>query len=99
MTDDELKQQFLVRWAARIFSAASCPPLPPENVKPLLEATRLELKVPAIEVAQHLAGIRYLLSVLDASRNRHDEFKEEQEAVAEVTKLLRELTPKLKGAL
>jgi hypothetical protein len=97
MTDDEPKQQFVVQWAARVFSASSCQPLPSEDVKAILEATRLELKVPESAVAQHLAGIKSLLSVLDASRNRYEELKAEQEAAAEVRKLISELYRKLKA--
>ncbi|WP_147707639.1 hypothetical protein [Microvirga massiliensis] len=95
MTDDEMKQQFIVNWAARLFSDFLCPPLPVDDVRGILKATGLAPRRPEIEIAQHLAGIKSLLSVLDASRNRHEEWKAEQEAVAEVRKLIRLLRRKL----
>ncbi|GEO18292.1 hypothetical protein [Microvirga aerophila] len=97
MTDDELNQVALVYWASKIFSTVSCPPLPADDVNAILEVTGLELKVPPTEIAQHLAGIKLLLSVQNASRNDNEELKAEQEAVAEVRKLVREFNRKLKA--
>jgi hypothetical protein len=95
MTDDELKQQFVVLWVERVSADTSCTPLAPEEVCAILEATDLELKVPTTEVAQHLGAIKWFLLQLKSSRTRRDEWKAEQQAVAEVRNLLRDLGRKL----